>query len=98
MKRMYIVVRSDIAPGLQIAQACHAAREFTLRCTEDVVENLVVLQASKEQLEQLVALADGRCAVVPFHEPDLDGEITAAAFGLGAKKLLSTYPLALRAA
>lgn len=98
MKRLYIVVRNDISPGLQIAQACHAAREFTLQCEEDVGENLVVLHASKDDLERLVAEASGRCTVVPFQEPDLGGELTAAAFGIGARKLLSCYPLALRAA
>lgn len=92
MKRLYIVVRNDIAPGLQMAQACHAAREFTLRSDEDVGDNLVVLHASHAELERLVASAP----CVPFHEPDLRGELTAAAFGGEARKILSTLPLALR--
>ena len=98
MKRLYIVVRSDISPGLQLAQACHAAREFTrLLPGEDVGDNLVVLgAASLAELVELVDRADGVCAVVPFYEPDLGGEMTAAAFGLGARRILSSSPLALR--
>jgi hypothetical protein len=100
MKRLYIVVRADIEPGLQMAQACHAAREFTLqRPNEDVGDNLVVLHATPERLQALVdAAQDGLCSVVPFFEPDLDGQLTAAAFGVGARRILSRLPLALRAA
>lgn len=92
MKRLYIVVRNDIRAGLQIAQACHAAREFTLRSGEDVGENLVVLHASHAELERLVSLHP----CVPFREPDLGGELTAAAFAGNARKLLSCLPLAMR--
>lgn len=97
MKRLYIVVRNDIPPGLQMAQACHAAHEFG-RTGEDVGDNLVVLHASHADLERLVASAAGVCSCVPFHEPDLGGELTAAAFGCGARRILSSFPLALRAA
>lgn len=97
MKRLYIVVRCDIAAGLQLAQACHAAREFTLaQRDEDVGDNLVVLAASHSELERLVERAPGVCSVTAFHEPDLGGELTAAAFGVGAQRLLSQLPLALR--
>lgn len=96
VKRLYIVVRNDIRAGLKIAQACHAAREFTLRQSEDVGENLVVLEAPPDELARVVGAARGLCSVVPFHEPDLDGAMTAAAFGLGAQKLLSSLPLACR--
>lgn len=96
MKRLYIVVRNDIAPGLQLAQACHAAREFMRQSTEDVGDNLVVLGASHRELERLVAAARDVCDVVPFHEPDLGDEMTAAGFGGAAHRLLSSYPLALR--
>lgn len=99
MKRLYVVVRSDLRTGLKMAQACHAAREFTLeRPVEDVGDNLVVLEAPLDELAELVARAAGVCSVTAFHEPDLDGALTAAAFGLGAQKLLSQLPLACRAA
>lgn len=97
MKRLYVVVRSDLRTGLKLAQACHAVREFTLeRPAEDVGDNLVVLETSPERLGQLVAQASGVCSVTVFHEPDLGGELTAAAFGVGAQKLLSCIPLACR--
>lgn len=97
MKRLYVVVRSDLRTGLKMAQACHAAREFTLeRPAEDVGDNLVVLEASEERLALLVAKASGVCSVTEFHEPDLGGELTAVAFGAGARKMLSQLPLAGR--
>jgi hypothetical protein len=95
---LYIVVRNDISAGLMMAQACHAAREYTLHSREDPGDNLVCLQASPTQLFGLVvrAACEGTSAL-PFFEPDLHGALTAAAFGSGAKKLLSQLPLALRA-
>lgn len=96
VKRLYVVVRNDIAAGLKMAQACHATREFTLRQSEDVGENLVVLEAPPEELARVVGAASGLCSVTTFHEPDLGGALTAAAFGLGARKLLSSLPLACR--
>ena len=49
MKRLYVVVRADLAHGLQLAQACHAAREFSLAHPGDASgENLVVLEAANE--------------------------------------------------
>lgn len=99
IKRLYVVVRSDLPLGLQMAQACHATREFTREHPEDDVgDNLVVLHASHRHLEYLAyrARLDELCAVTAFHEPDLRGQLTAAAFGLGARPLLSNLPLACR--
>jgi hypothetical protein len=96
VKRLYVVVRNDLPLGLQMAQACHAARKFTLQHREDVGDNLVVLHASAGELACLVARADGLVTTTAFHEPDLGDELTAAAFGLGARVLLSSLPLACR--
>lgn len=91
---LYVVVRHDLALGLQMAQACHATREFTrTKPAEPVSDSLIVLEASGVELAELVARA-GAVRVVAFHEPDLGGELTAAAFGVGARKLLSCLPLA----
>ncbi len=83
-----------------MAQACHATREFGLLFpNEDVGDNLVVLHAPDEAaLAHLAEVAGVACAVARFYEPDLNGQMTAAAFGMGARKILSTLPLALRAA
>lgn len=100
MEKLYVVVRNDLPPGLQTAQACHALREFAHRFPEldrrwfESSNNLVVLQVpTLGDLEGLVAIGS---LVAPFYEPDLGGELTAAAFGDG--RLLSSLPLALRAA
>ena len=100
MKRLYVVVRSDLPPGLQLAQACHAAREFAADYPGDLAgENLVALSCPNElSLWRLTDDARLACVpVTPFREPDLGGELTAAAFGNNARKLLSSLPLALRA-
>lgn len=104
---LYVVVRNDIPPGLQMAQACHATREFTLYSDVDPGDNLVVLGASPAELAALLARVAEKpagCsefhhpyAYSPFHEPDLGGELTALALvGSGARKMLSSFPLALR--
>lgn len=49
-------------------------------------------------LLDLVRRAEGVCSVVEFREPDLGNQVTAAAFGVGASRILSSLPLALRAA
>lgn len=98
-ERLYIVVRNDLPQGLQLAQACHATREFSLlHPRENVGDNLIVLHASRVELERLVVEVSRDCTVVAFYEPDLEGALTAAAFGIGARKRLSALPLALRAA
>lgn len=98
MKRLYVVVRADLPPGLQMAQACHATRAFGLQNPgADVGDNLVVLQVPGEAelrgLFQATLDYDMAC----FSEPDLGGQLTAIAVEGSAGPLLSTLPLALRA-
>lgn len=98
-RALFVVVRDDLPPGLQLAQACHAARDFSLRHPgADVGENLIALAATHPDLQDLVlrVAAGGLCLCVPVHEPDLGGQLTAAAFGSEARPLLSCLPLALR--
>lgn len=98
MKRLYVVVRADLPAGLQMAQACHVTREFTLAYPEeDVGENLVVLHARDEaELARLLVSSDPLCLSKAFREPDLGGAMTAVAFSGDAQKHLSSLPLALR--
>jgi hypothetical protein len=99
--RLYVVVRADLPPGLQLAQACHATREFGLRYPGlDLGDNLVVLQVPGEAAlhELLLEAGDRDLPAVAFAEPDLHDELTAAAFSGDARALLSSLPLALRAA
>lgn len=97
-KRLYVVVRADIPAGLQMAQACHVTREFTLaHPEEDVGENLVVLHAPNErELLRLLHTASPMCLSTAFREPDLGGAFTAVAFSGDARRHLSSLPLALR--
>lgn len=102
MNKLYIIVRNDIAPGLQLAQSCHATEQFhrdhpTLA---SAWLNIVCLQVpSKEKLADLAyrAVTEGFAASL-FREPDLDDEPTAVAVAGDAQKLFSSLPLALRPA
>jgi peptidyl-tRNA hydrolase len=103
-EKLYIVVRADLKPGLQAAQACHALRLFSAEHPEEDrawyegSNNLVLLQVPDER--ELLALrekADG-CPASLFREPDLGGEATALAFGPAARKTVSNLPLLLRGA
>lgn len=101
MKRLYVVVRSDLPPGLQMAQACHAARAFAVEnpwANDKAGENLVVLSVPNElELWRLTARVSERDIMLTlFREPDLGGALTAAAFTGEAQPLVSSLPLALR--
>ena len=96
--KLYIVTRSDIPPGLMMAQAVHAGRAFG-----DPVhgENLACLEVPGEP-ELLELIRKAICRDIPhteFREPDLDGTVTSVAFrGPTAHRILSNLPLALRTA
>ncbi len=104
MNKLYVVVRSDLPPGDQLAQSCHAVAEFGVLSPERFTawakaqRNLVVLQApSRTALDIIrVQLLDDGHQVATFHEPDLQDELTAIAFGGEAARLVSQLALALR--
>ena len=103
IKKLYVIVRNDLEPGLQIAQACHAQHTFALRFSGLIGKwegNLVVLQAPDEKtLEDHAYLLDEMgFSVARFREPDLDDAMTAIAVSADAGRLLSSLPLALRGA
>lgn len=96
-KRLHIVVRADLSPGMMLAQAVHAAQDFTrAHPNADTGDTVVVLSARDvEHLADLVTQARLiEHEVKPFYEPDMNGELTAAAFGSSAKRLLNKLPLA----
>ncbi len=110
MEKLYVVVRSDLAAGDQIAQVGHAVASFALhspvshalaRQWHGGANNLVVLgiadEAALERLmDEIVERTDATCVVV--NEPDLDDDLTAIAFEGTAqsRRLVSSLPLALR--
>lgn len=97
-KCLYVVVRKDLPPGLQMAQACHAAFAYGFYGSDDVGDNLVALGASLDELTALAKAAERlNLSHVSFREPDLGDELTALALSGNARALVSQLPLALRA-
>lgn len=86
--RLYVVVDRTLAPGLQIAQAIHAARAFAdrhpaLEAAWFRASNTVAVLAARDEahVRALLAEADGLgIPAAAFEEPDLHGRATAAAF------------------
>lgn len=104
--RLYIAVRADLPPGLQAAQAAHAAFQFfhehpVLVGRWFVLSNyLIIVQVPDETALLDLGLAAERLDIVfaAISEPDLDGEMTALALAPtdATRKLCASLPLALR--
>ncbi len=101
-KRLYVVVRGDLKPGLQAAQACHAVQcwECENPGTKQTLGTLIVLSVTcKHELNMLAEeLEIEGLSLTRWWEPDLDNELTVFAVRLGKKKwyLLEHLPLALQ--
>lgn len=102
--KLFIVTRSDLAPGARVAQSVHAALQYAhehrdaTRTWFESSNNLVALEAPDEPW--LVSIAErARAAGVPvsvFREPDFGDAVTAIALGPAGARLVSSLPLALR--
>lgn len=75
--KLYVLVRGDLSPGLQVAQAVHAATEYALRlpALARSTPNVVVLSVPDEATLLRFASPSGFL----FHEPDVGDEATAYA-------------------
>ena len=104
MERLYVIVRSDLPPGAQLAQSCHALSAFA--CAHPDLhrewhtggQNLVVL-AIRDKFTLAGLLYDAANSGVEharFHEPDFGNELTAIALGANARRLVASLPLALK--
>jgi len=103
-KKLYIVTRADLRPGMRAAQSCHALSLYAKEHPEDYARwmkgsnNLVVLEVDNE--DKLVHLAwvakQWDVLVSRFREPDLDHALTAIALDGDAKPIVSNIRLALR--
>lgn len=104
--RLYIAVRADLTPGMQLAQAVHTAFQF-LHEHPSVVEPwlitsnyLVIVSVPDENaLLDLITEASKRGLLrSATREPDLDNEATAIAIQPGpeARRLCAQLPLALK--
>lgn len=108
MEPLYIIVRQDLKPGQQLAQAVHAMRQFSEEWPDVDREwfaksnTIVILNIDHEQaLDQLKWLAEDKALCVSaFYEPDLGDSLTAIAIGPDpqARELCSELDLALSAA
>lgn len=91
--KLYVVVREDLSPGAQMAQALHAFREF-IEAHPKVERNwyktsntVVILGIENEK--ELIALKNmaitKNIAFSAFYEPDMDDALTAVTFEPGEK-------------
>lgn len=101
--RLYVVVRADLSPGAQVAQAMHAFRSFleehpgVERAWFQTSNTLAVLSAPNEGALQAIVMdaIDNDFRVSQFREPDMGDSLTAIALEPAAKRLVRSLPLAL---
>lgn len=103
--RLYVVVRNDLAPGIQISQSIHAKDEFTRRYPELEAtwardsNTIIILSGSNNDLYSVIgkALTKGVCYAT-FKEPQLNNEVTAVALepSYSTVEVVRGLPLALR--
>lgn len=106
--RFYIVVRSDLPPGPQLAQSTHAAIQFSQEWPDLIGpwfrESNYLVVVTVENEEALWAIADqARELGVRYsavEEPDMKNTWTALALAPGetARLICSCMPLALKEA
>lgn len=104
-KRLYVVVRNDLLPGLQISQSIHAKDDFTHEHPEeekrwrDTSNTIIILSGTSDQLYSVISKAlTHDVKYSRFKEPDLDYQVTAVALEPGEKtvEIVRGLPLALR--
>lgn len=76
-RKLYVIVRGDISPGYQMAQAIHAAVEAAVLTPDKVKTFPVVVCLEARDEEHLLCLAPVNATI--FREPDLNDEATAFA-------------------
>lgn len=101
--KLYLVTRSDLSPGYQAVQSCHAIRQFVNDFPDldkewfTTSNYLALLRVENEEaLHRLVRKANERgfrCA--EFYEPDVGNVLTAIALEPAARVLCKRLPLAL---
>ena len=104
--KLYVVVRRDVPPGLQLAQAVHGAFEAAVAEPERVTDwvgnsnYLVVLSAADEQALAALAgkLATNHVDFLQVREPDCNDQLMAVVVypHPEARRMLSALPLALK--
>jgi len=106
--KLVVVVREDLPPGDQLAQACHAAQRYCFEHREAAeywhgVSNTIAILACQNE-PALTALLDAATTkgikISHFREPDLGDSLTALCLEPSSRtrKLCWHLPLALRGA
>ena len=100
--KLFVVVRADLSTAQQAVQAVHAALAFQREHREVCagLDNLALLAVPDELAlaNLLFRICDTGVPVEVFREEDLGHQMTAAAFGPGGRKLVSSLPKALKPA
>lgn len=108
MLKLYVVIREDLKPGLELAQGIHAAVELAILKPEDALawrresQNVAALGAADEAglRQALDRVREMGARPARFHEPDLGGALTGFAFiaddSSAEARALSSLPLALK--
>jgi len=106
--KLYLVTRSDLAPGYQAVQSCHAMRQFTADHPDvdrewHAVSNYLALLSVADEVELMRLIAAAKDLGIrwsAFREPDVGGQITAIALEPHEKtsQLCRSLPLALKVA
>lgn len=93
-----MAVRQDLPPGLQAAQAVHAAIGFALEFPRMIPDTVILVGVPDE--EALAALMGEAFsyAVFAVREPDLGGSLTALALEPSAAVYCRGLPLLLKGA
>lgn len=103
--KLYVVVRDDLLPGQQAAQAVHAAFQFALEHSETSADwhpgTLIVLSADRDQFFVARAYAilcgiEHSIFIEPDYEPWPEVYAIALAPGAASASIVSHLPLALR--
>lgn len=102
MKKLYILIRSDLEQGLQLAQTAHAAIAFALENLEPTQNwnrdsnNIAILSVkNEEELRGWIKKANEKnITSAIFSEPDLGGQWTAASFLPEDGRIFSSLPRA----
>ena len=85
-QKMYVLVRKDLDETYRIVQGSHAVAELSLRGDTESFKSwnngtIVFLAVQNEQTLNLwsLKLSDKNKVFVKWHEPDLNGQMTAIA-------------------
>ena len=82
MKKLFVLVRTDLNPAYRAVQACHAVAEFVLN-RPNVWTNEILIYLGVKSLFSLEIIKDRfkkqDIDFIEFREPDLNNEITAIA-------------------